>query len=41
MKDAKLEKVGWLGEYVNSVLFFCNFSVNIKKFKIKKIRQRF
>lgn len=32
MKDAKLEKVGWPGEYMNSVLFlqlFCKY----KKFQ--------
>lgn len=41
MQDAKLEKFGWPGEYVNSVLFlqlFCKYKT-ISKFK--KIRQRF
>lgn len=42
MQDSKLEKVGWPGEYVNSVLFlqlFCKYRTISKL--TKKIRQRF
>ena len=33
MQDSKLEKVGWPGEYVNSVLFlqlFCKYKTILK-----------
>lgn len=41
MQGAKLEKFGWPGEYMNSVLFlqlFCKYKTISK---LKKIRQRF